>query len=111
MENKERLRKLEIAREKRAQLKEPRDWSIWWAYLIHAVQGMITGYFAVIGVMDNNIPLSLFAVLIVWQYLQYQHSSFLRKMDPVGRDIKDFAYGFVVGSMATYIFIDLINGG
>ena len=98
-----KAQKLKAAREHRQAMSEPRDWSIWYAYLSHVVQGTIAGTLAAIAVAIDNTPLSVLAALIVWQYLQYQHSSFLRKTDPVGRDIKDFGIGFACGVLGTFI--------
>ena len=100
----ERQRKLEESRERRQELKQPRDWQIWWAYLIHFIQGAAAGVLAMYSVEKSDLQLAIIAFTSVIMYNVYQGLSFARKWDTVGRDCKDHAYGWALGILITFIY-------
>ena len=86
-------------------LKIPRDWkNLWWAYLAHFVEGVITGVIAMQSVITKDIRLSCIALSLLLLYVAYQGLSFARKRDIVGRDVMDFSVGYVVGLLAKLFF-------
>lgn len=96
--------KLEKARARRAELKEPRDWKeIGWAYVLHFIQGAICGILAIIAYKQESLTLAVLSFVCVAQYIAYQGLSFARKGDTVGRDMKDFAAGYAVGGVLWYL--------
>ena len=96
--------KLEKARIKRAELKEPRDWKeIGWAYVLHFIQGAVCGILAIAAYQQASLPLAVISFACVAQYIAYQGLSFARKYDTVGRDMADFSAGYAVGGLLWYL--------
>ena len=89
--------KLKQARERRAALKQPRDWKeLGWAYVLHAVEGAFAGALAMVAIANADMPLAVLAFTFSVLYLVYQASSYARRHDTVGRDIADYGAGFFV---------------
>ena len=66
-------------------LKIPRNWKgLWWAYLVHFVEGVGTGALAMHSVEIGDIRLSFVALSLLFLYISYQGLSFARKRDVVG---------------------------
>lgn len=100
------MRKLTEDRERRAENKRPRDWKkLWWAYVLHFIEGTISGAVALVSVFKNNIPLAVLAFSCVGMYIAYQGLSFARKRDSVGRDLSDFALGYAVAALVSSVWL------
>ena len=102
--------KIERARLRRMELKQPRDWQeLWYCYCMHIIQGGIAGSLAVVAIFQQNNPLSLLALTITAIYIGYQGLSFARKHDTVGRDLADYGYGWGLGAFLMFLKTYLIE--
>ena len=104
MTKEERKLKLEYMRGRRKELKQPRDWQIWHAYLIHVVEGIISGAIAMSAVIQQSTQLAILAFSLVVMYLAYQWGSWMRKDDYYGRDVKDWAVGYALGIITLWVY-------
>lgn len=85
-----------------------RDWKRYgWAYVLHVLEGLLTGGVAMLAVEYNDMPLSVFAFTLCILYIAYQGLSFARKWDTVGIDMVDYSVGFATGALAVYIYFRL----
>lgn len=86
-------------------MKTSRNWKgLWWAYLVHFIEGVVTGALAMQSVIVRDIRLSCIALSLLFLYVAYQGLSFARKRDVVGRDVMDFSIGYVVGLLSRLFF-------
>lgn len=90
-----------IKRDKNVKNEYARDWKRYgWAYVLHVLEGFITGSVAMLAVVDKSIPLSVIAFMFCCLYIAYQGLSFARKWDTVGIDMVDYSIGVGLGVLA-----------
>ena len=101
----EKDKRIEKARIRRENLKQPRDWKeLWVDYMGHVFQGGIAGALAMSSVFHASLTLAVYAFTITTLFVAYQGLSFARKHDTVGRDLADFGIGWMFGSVLALIY-------